>query len=416
MAPFALLQAGVISSGAGNGVASVAIPWLVLERTGDPAAAGIVGAATALPLLLSALFSGAVVDTLGKRRASVLSDALSAMSVAAIPVVDALVGLDLGLIVLLAVLGALFDPAGVTARESMIPETARASRIGLERANGIHEASWGVAYMVGPAIGGMLIAVVGAAGALWATSAAFLLSIAAIALLRAPGMGRPPVEERPESLLRGGLEGISFVWGKRVLRTMALITMLIVAIYMPIEGVVLPVIFEAQEAPERLGIVLMALSAGGVAGSLLYSAIAERLRRRTFFIMALVLASLSIFGMSVLPPYPLLVTVAALAGFFWGPMGPLLNLTMQIHTPPPMRGRVLGVLMAVIYAAGPTGYLTAGWLTSAFGPERVFLGIGVLIVVAGVACSFLPSLRDLDDEGPYEAELTAIDLHPPGVP
>ncbi len=86
--PFVFLEASVVFSGAGNGVASVAIPWLVLERTGDPAAAGIVGAATALPLLASSVFSGALADTLGRRRMSVVADALSALSVAAIPLVD----------------------------------------------------------------------------------------------------------------------------------------------------------------------------------------------------------------------------------------------------------------------------------------------------------------------------------------
>ncbi len=413
MAPFALLQAAVVASGAGNGVAAVAIPWLVLDRTGDPAAAGLVGAASALPLLLSAIFSGTVVDSLGRRRTSVISDVLSALSVAAIPVIDRVLGLDLGLIVVLAAIGALFDPAGATARESMIPEAARASGLGLERANGVHEASWGVAYMIGPALGGGLIALVGAAATLWATAGAFVLSIAAIALLRAPGMGRPPVEERPEGLLRGSLQGVSFVWRTRVLRTLALVMMLIVAIYMPIEGVLLPVIFEAQEAPGRLGVVLMAMSGGGVAGSLLYSVVAKRLSRRAFFIGALTLASASILGMSTLPAYPLLIALAAMAGFFWGPMGPLLNLEMQIHTPPQMRGRVLGVLMAVFYSAGPAGYLAVGWLTRAHGAEVVFTSLGVLIVVAGLGCSLLPSLRDLDEPGPYEAELTARDLHPP---
>ncbi|MCJ7795687.1 MAG: MFS transporter, partial [Thermoleophilia bacterium] len=152
--PFVLLEAAVVTSGAGNGIASVAVPWLILERTGDPVAAGLVGAATALPLLLSSLFSGAVVDTLGQRRTSMLSDVLSAVSVAAIPLVDLVLGLDLGLIMALAVMGALFDPAGATAREAMLPSVAARGGIPLERGNGIHEAAWGVAYMVGPGLGG----------------------------------------------------------------------------------------------------------------------------------------------------------------------------------------------------------------------------------------------------------------------
>jgi MFS family permease len=411
--PFVLLEAAVVASGAGNGIASVAIPWLILERTGDPAAAGLVGAATALPLLLSSLFSGAVVDTLGQRRTSMLSDVLSAVSVAAIPVVDLALGLDLGLIVVLVVVGALFDPAGATAREAMLPSVAGHARIPLERANGIHEAAWGVAFMVGPGLGGLLVALVGAVGTLWATSFAFVLSIAVIALVKAPRIGRPAREERPASILRGSRDGLAFVWESRVLRALVLIEMVLVAVYMPIEGVVLPVFFEEQQAPGRLGLVLMALSAGAVAGSLLYSVVARRIRRFPLYVSALILASFSILAMSLLPAYPLLVAAAALAGFFFGPLGPLLNLQMQTTTPPSMRGRVLGVLMATSYAAGPAGYLLVGWLIQRYGVEPVFLGLGVLLAVAAVVGSFLPSLRGLDDEGPYEAELSAPEIRPP---
>ena len=78
-----------------------------------------------------------------------------------------------------------------------------------------------------------------------------------------------------------------------------------------------------------------------------------------------------------------------------------------------MRGRVLGVLMATTYAAGPAGYLVVGWLIQRFGVEPVFIGIGILMVIVAVAGSFLPSLRGLDDEGPYAADLSAPEIRPP---
>lgn len=412
LAPFSLLEASVIFSGAGNGVAAVAIPWLVLERTGDAAAAGIVGAATALPLLVSSLFSGSIADTLGRRRTAVLADALSALSVVAIPLIDHFVGLDLTLIVLLAAIGALFDPAGATSRETMLPEVAARGGVPLERANGIHEAAWGTAYLVGPGIGGVLIAWVGAAGALWATGGAFLLSILAISAVRAPGVGVPEEHEKPESLVAGSREGLSFVWHHRLLRTMVLIIMVIVAIYMPIEGVLLPVIFEALDQPERLGIVLAALSGGGVVGSLAYSVLAGRMRRYYLHNAALMLAAVSIFWLSLMPSFGQMIVAGALAGFFWGPMGPLMNFVMQVHTPPAKRGRVMGVVMATYYAAGPLGYLAIGWLVRRYGAETVFLSIGVAIMIAGAAGALMPALRTLDDEGPFEAELRATDAKP----
>lgn len=413
LAPVLMLESAVIASGAGNGVAAIAIPWLVLERTGQPIAAGIVGAATALPLLLSSLFSGSVVDTLGKRRTSVISDSLSMLSVVSIPLADMFFGLNLPVIVALVALGAIFDPAGATAREAMIPEMAASSGWPLERMNGVHEAAWGVAYLIGPGLGGLLIALTGAAGALWATGVGFLLSGLLVGLVRLDGIDSPAHEDRPENLWKGTLEGIGLVWNDRALRVMLFVMMALVAIYMPVEGVFLPVIFEAEQAPQRLGIVLMAMSGGGVAGSLLYGAYGNRFSRRRAFVYAVVTACIAVAGMALLPPYPLLVLAATAGGFFFGPVGPLLNIAMQTRTAPSRRGRVLGVMLSAQYAAGPVGYLVAGPAVEWLGVQNAFLLFGAALLLTGLITPLLPALLELDQPGGYESELGLSDMRPP---
>ena len=216
----------------------------------------------------------------------------------------------------------------------MLPQIAWI-RVGLERVNGVHEAAWGVAYLIGPGVGGVLIAWVGAAGALWATAVGFVVSAVLIAFVRVSGVGKPSAEDRPENLWVGAKEGLAFVWNDRLLKVLAILTMVLVAVYMPVEGVVLPVIFESQQQPARLGFVLMALSAGGIVGSLLYGLLAERIRRSTAMIGSMIGAAASLLAMSVLPAYPLLVVAGACAGFFWGPVGPLTNLAMQTHAARP---------------------------------------------------------------------------------
>ena len=85
--PFVALELATLLSATGNGIAMIALPWLVLELTGKASDAALVAAAGALPLLATALFAGTVVDRVGRRRTAVVSEALSAVSVAAIPVV-----------------------------------------------------------------------------------------------------------------------------------------------------------------------------------------------------------------------------------------------------------------------------------------------------------------------------------------
>jgi len=153
-----LLEGATLLSGTGSGVATVALPLLILERTGSATAAGVVAAGTTLPLLLSSLLSATVVDLVGRRRVSMLSDLLSLGSVVAIPLVDAAGGLTVPALVGLALLGALFDPAGITAREAMLPAAADVAGLPRVRLNGVHEAVWAFAFLIGPGVGGVLSA------------------------------------------------------------------------------------------------------------------------------------------------------------------------------------------------------------------------------------------------------------------
>ena len=400
--PLALLESAVLVSGVGNGIAAVAVPWLVLERTGLATSAGLVGAATAVPLLVSALFSGSIVDTFGRRRTSIVADVCSALSVAAIPLVDRWFGLDMTLILLLVVLGAIFDPAGATAREAMIPEVGAEAGWPLARTNAVHEATWGVSYLIGPAVGGVLIATVGPAATLWATAAGFVFSCVIVMFIRAPGVGAPDKADRPTSVLAGSAEGVRLVWSDPLLRATTLLSMLLVAVYLPIEGVVLPYIFQQEGRPAALGLVLTALSAGGLVGALLYAAWGPRVRRYPVFAGAIVFASASILAMALAPTYVLLVGAAALAGLFWGPVDPLINLAMQTRTDPVRRGRVLGVLMASYYAAGPIGYMSAGLAVERIGAQATFVALGLLILAVSAVAALSPVLRLFDVPGAYE--------------
>ncbi|MEZ5178316.1 MAG: MFS transporter [Acidimicrobiales bacterium] len=383
-------------SGAGNGAALVVLPWLVLERTGSPGSAGLLAAVTALPLLASSLFSGTVVDTLGRQRAAVGADLLSCASVAAIPLVDRAFGLNLGWLVVLAVVGAVFDPAGVTARETMLPEAAAAARMPLERANGLHEAVWSVAYIVGPGAGGVLIAWVGAIDALWIAAVGFAASAAFVALLRLPGTSAPHPDDEPDGMWAGTKAGLRFVRHDPLLLAITLLSAVLISVYMPVEGVLLPVHFEALDEPGRLGSTFVAMSVGGIVGALAYSAWGARFRRSLVFRLSLVLTTAFIVVLAVLPSFPLMLVASFGIGTAYGPIGPLVNLAMQARSPQHMRGRVMGIITSTEYAAGPVGYLLVGAATARWGVEPTFVALAVVLALVAVAGLFVRDLGELD--------------------
>jgi MFS family permease len=407
--PLLQLELATLLSGAGNGAAMVVLPWIVLELTGSAGAAGLLAAATAIPLLGASLVSGTVVDTLGRRRTSVVSDLLSATSVAAIPIVGQLVGLSLGWLIVLAVVGAVFDPAGVTARETMLPAAAGRAGWPLHRANGVHEAVWGVAFLLGPGVGGVLIALVGGINALWFTAVAFVASALLVGFLRVPDAGRPEEHHVPDGFWSGTRDGLRFVWRDRLLRALLVITAVLVSVYMPVEGVLLPVEFEAQDQPGRLGLVVMAMSLGGIAGALGYGLVGRRWRRSTLYRGALVMTGVFLLVLATLPPFGVMLVAALFIGVAYGPVGPLVNLALQTRSPERMRGRVVGIITSAEYAAGPFGYLVVGAATERFGVQPTFLAIGVAIMVVALATLAVRSLRELDDL-PEQLEEPGADL------
>ena len=171
---------------------------------------------------------------------------MSAVSVAAIPIVALTTGLTFTWVLILAVLGAVFDPAGVTARESMLTGVSQATGMRLERVNGIHEAVWGLAFLVGPAVGAgadrhrrRRVGLLGHGGRLHRLGGARSPSSTC------PGAGRPHYDDRPY-FWAGTLDGLRLVFGDAPLRTVVLLSTGVVGIAYPVIGIVLPVIYQAR--------------------------------------------------------------------------------------------------------------------------------------------------------------------------
>ena len=139
----------------------VTIPWLVLNNTGLASAAGIVAALSALPALFVTPLVGYAVDRFGRRQLSIITDLASAISVVAFPVLALFTDLTFSLILALAVLGAVIDPAGYTARKSIIPDVAAAAKINRDELNGVYEGLFALGFTLGPLIGALSIAAFG---------------------------------------------------------------------------------------------------------------------------------------------------------------------------------------------------------------------------------------------------------------
>jgi H+ antiporter protein len=402
--PASLILFATLTATAGTGVSIVAFPWLALQHHDSAKDASIVAAAMAIPLVLSTLVAGTAVDFFGRRRVSLVADSLSGASVAAVPLIGLLCGADAINVAVLAVLAffaAGFDPAGTTARQSMLPEAAARAGWSLDRTNSIYEAILNLAYIVGPGIGGLMIAAVGGIDTMWITAGLFGLSFLAIAALR---LGKPHHTSRPEGLLSGIAEGMRFVWNLRVLRTLGLIDLIVTALYLPMESVLFPKYFTDRNQPAQLGWTLMALGVGGLTGALSYAVVAKHISRRATLLAATLTFGAASVCIAFLPPLPVILALCAVTGLMYGPIAPIYNYVMQTRAPAHLRGRVVGVMTSLMYAAGPLGLMVAGPLADAAGLRVTFLTLALPILLVGLIACWLPSLRELDREPEFAEE------------
>ena len=137
-----------------------------------------------------------------------------------------------------------------------------------------------------------------------------------VSTLRLPGVGRLPRHQRPTGLWTSTREGVVFLWRDKVLRAVAILTALLIGVWLPIEGVVLPYLYRELDSPARLGLLVTAMSAGGVVGALAYTAFASRFKRRTVYVVSLIGTAVPIVGMALLRKHGA-VSLGAKVGESW---------------------------------------------------------------------------------------------------
>ena len=374
----------------------ITIPWLVLEKTGSPAFAGLVAAVSAIPGLIISPIGGWLVDHVGRRAVSVGADLLSSIAVLAFPIVAATYGLSSLSILLIAVVGAIFDPAGYTARKTLLADVAKASDIELDRLNGIHDGFMGISWILGPAVGAGLISTVGAINSFWVSAGLFVIAALSIVFLRVGNLGkeaRDLAEQKGEATNRSLRLGFQVLWNDKLLRTITVAILIIAAVYLPTETVILPTYFEDLGNPAGLGIVISALAAGSTIGSFGYGWISKRVSRKNLIRVTLIGTAVSIIPMAFLPPLPLLILSGFALGLSWGPFNPLISTLIQQRVPADQQGRVFGVQTAVFYAAPPLGMVVSGLSVESFGVSTTYLFLAALLIVTSALALLTKSLR-----------------------
>ncbi|WP_327252971.1 MFS transporter [Streptomyces sp. NBC_01244] len=400
--PFtAVLIANTISI-AGSSLSLIGVPLFVLQTTDSAGRAGIVAFCATLPVAVAALVGGPVIDRIGRRRVSAVSDLICGLAVGAIPLLHHTGLLEFWMLCALMAVGGLVHTPGLTARYVMLPDLAEHAGTTVARAASLYDAVSRGARMIGAALAGVLIATVGAESVLLLDAATFGASALLVAVfLRGIPAAEPQRAAGKVSLAgyRAELaEGWRFLTRTRLLLGVTVMVMMTNGLDQGWSSVLLPVHGrEALGGAAALGLMIALFGGFALLGALFYGAWGERFPRRAVFAAAFLLAGAPRYVVAAFTdtPLPLAVTMA-LSGLGAGMLNPILTTVTLEKVPDALRSRVAGVTTAGCELTMPLGGLAAGLLVDGFGVTKALLVFGGAYFLATLSPLLFPSWRSME--------------------
>lgn len=382
-----LLVAEVVSS-AGTRMSQLALPWLVLTTTHSPVTAGLVGTAEIAPFVVLQVLGAPLVDRLGGRRVAVTGNLVAGSAMLLVPVLAARGLLAVGvLLALVFVAGLLRGPAD-TATQVLLPAVASAAQVPIQRAAALFDGAGRTASLLGAPIGGVLIAVLGAANVVAIDAASFVVAAVLLVALVPASAGRTGGEEAPAEgdavTYRGRLrEGIAYLWQHRLLRSIAGMVLFTNLVDAAVSGLLLLVWAQQRYGTTtRLGLVVGVMGAGAVTGSALMATWGSRVRRRWAYACGFAVAGWPRLVVLALPvPYWVVLLVWGVGGLAAGAINPVLAAVQYDLIPRPLQARVLSAVNGVAWAGIPFGALLAGVSIRATDLTTTLTGAAILYVV-----------------------------------
>jgi MFS family permease len=414
---FRLVVAGRFVATLGEMMISVAIGWELYQRTNSALALGFVGLTLVIPVFLFSLPAGHAADHYNRQRIVIYSQALllfASLALAAFSWTQGALPLVYGALFLIGVGSAFSSPAAST----LIPQTVPPETF--EKATTWSSSSWQLAAVIGPALGGAVIALTGGATLVYLLDACgSLIYIALILLIRARP-ATPPAKR--ETTVRSLAEGLRFLRGSQVL--LAAITLDMFAVLLGGATTLLPIFAKdiLHVGPVGLGWLRAAPSVGAAVMALMLTHTPPFKRAGRTLLWAVIVFGLAtiVFGLS--RDFYLSLVALLVLGAADNISVVIRHSLLLLRTPDAMRGRIAAVNGIFISASNELGGFESGLVAWLLTPviSVVLGGIGTILVVLAVAY-FAPEMRRLGALAPspeiehslvQEAESESIEQEP----
>lgn len=367
-----------IVSMSGSWMQNIAQSWLVLELTGSGTALGTVVALQMLPVLLVGPICGVFADRFDKQRLIITTQAAKGVLSLALGILVVTGSVELWMVYVFAVsfgsVTALDNPARHTfVMELVGPET-------IANAVVLNSVVVNSARVIGPAIGGVIIATLGTGVCFLLDGFSFLAVIISMAMIRRAELHRSDRAPRGRGQLR---EGLRYAWGNPDLRT-TLIMLVIIGTLAYEFRVTMPLLAEVtfDSGSTGLAYITALMGAGAVVGGLVTASFGNPTPKR-FASVAAAFGTV-LLAISVMPTLVLACVLMPVLGAASVAVISLSNATLQLGSASAMRGRVMALFSVALLGSTPIGGPAVGYLAEQTNP-RVAIAVGGLAAVAAAA-------------------------------
>lgn len=390
---FRLYFIGQSASFVGTWMQQIALAWLIYRLTGSPFMLGLATFAGNIPILFLAPFGGVWSDRIDRRRAMLLTQALSLLQAAV------LAGLTFaGLIEVWHLLAAaaflgIVNAFDTPLRQAFLLEMV-GSREDLPNAIALNSLMMNASRLIGPALAGIVLAAAGEAWCFMINAASYLAMLAALAAMRPAAL---PAARGRQHWLAGLKEALRFAWGFAPSRYLIGLVALVSFVATPYASLMPVFARDLLGGDARtLGLLVGASGAGALAGVLHLAGRQSAAGLEKLIAAAAFVAGLGLMLFSQSATLWLSLALLPLVGFGIITVAASTNTILQLVAPDAMRGRLVSLHIAAFLGVMPVGSLVFGLLAERFGAAATVAAGGLACLLGAAAfAGRLKAMRSL---------------------
>jgi MFS family permease len=390
---FRLLWVATLLSSTARWADVVVVGWLTLELTDSPFWVGIVSAAKMVGYL-AAPFMGVVIDRMDRRMLLLVAAGVNLAAAAAMFLLFITGWLELWHVIVLALFSGLTWALDNPTRNAFVPDLVGSEN--LTNAIALNAVALEITVIVGPALGGLLIPILGMAGAYGLMSLILLGDVVVLLMMKKDV--RQGIAHEHEPPAKSLVSGLRYVWGNQTVLVLMVMAFLLNLLAAPYRYAFLPVFarYILDAGPTGYGMLTAMAGVGALVGGVWVVSLGNYQRKGRLLVWSSIVWPVSVLVFAISTWYSVSMALMFVAGLTQGIVWTMIATLILANTAQSMRGRVMGIRTGVVIGL-PVGNFLAGALAESFGAplaQGVYAVASILAMLAIVRLS--PNLRKLD--------------------